>query len=310
MSLEIRQQKFSLLEKQFKCERPSPLFLIHKIDEELYESLRLATCIYMSKSMGLKRPLLTEEAVMEKFVELRESVQNMTPNGMLVPKRHLILEFNAVVKAFVDIIATLKIEQFISSWHVPLNVRFKDGEMAKENMGRKFATENIHSDSWAGESAESATIMIPLFGDLARNHMTFYEPPLNFEESWLGPKDSYADGEGIAAQYKKIDLQQQKGYLYLSDFATLHASSRLPGAGPRASIDTTFALKRLATENIGQEVIHPWRESERLDPKRFANIGLENLFLFPNRIGENVDSSKGFKHPTELQVIDFNLDSN
>ena len=206
------------------------------------------------------------------------------------------------LRAFINIIDGLSISGFISSWHVPLNVRYKDAGIVEENLKRHHPTEHIHSDSWAGESSESVTTIIPLLGDAERNRVDYYAPPDDFEESWLKPLPSYLAGTEIAKRYRPIEVPFRQGYLYIADFGMLHASFHHPGCEGRVSIDTTFAM----SQNVNQkEVIHPWREGERAKHEDLLNIGITKLFVFPDTNESQVDSQGGFKHPTNLIIKDI-----
>ncbi len=299
--LRKRYEAFDVLSSRFDCYRPSGLTSVVDIPDAMFERMRLAAFIYMSKCLGQGRVILDEEEILDQFIRHEHEIRNITPNGMIVPKRHTILEYNQLVRALVDIVSLLNINDLISSWHVPLNLRIKYGKVTEGNLERHHPTEHIHSDSWAGESAESVTLMLPIFGDLPKNCVRYFDPPSDFSEEWLKPRPSYIDGKEIADRYVLNDFVPRKGQLILTDFASLHASTRLEGAGPRVSIDTTFALKRVRNGEF-QETIHPWRESERLKPEVLAGIGERHLFVFPDSIDQQVDSAGGFKHPTNLLI--------
>lgn len=307
MSLQSRIADFDRLTEQFLCERPSRLIAFHKICPELWEQLRLAVALYMSRSIPGNRILLSEKELLREYVERGLEIPNITPNGMIVPKRHSILEYNVLVRAFAHIVESMGIGKMIVSWHIPLNLRIKFRELNSENMKRHHPTEHIHSDSWAGESADSVTVHIPIFGDTDRNCVIFYDPPSSFEESWLGPRPTYGDGQSVAKQYKKLDFVPPKGHLLLADFSTLHASTRLPDAEVRVTIDTTFVPRRDKPQDE-KETIHPWRENERATHETLCNLGLTHLFVFPDDIKQKVDSQGGFKHPSNLRIVKL-LDS-
>ena len=302
MSLESRKKAFAGLSSRFKCERPTPLISVYKIPSTLFSKLQTVTALYLSKCLGLNEFILDEDELLKRFDEEGDKVPNITPNGMVVPKRHTVLEYNLLVQTFSAIIGTLGIHDLISSWHVPLNVRIKYGEACGENLKRHHPTEHIHSDSWAGESSESVTTMFMILGDTDRNHVSYYDPPENFKEEWLGPRPTYQDGKVLADQYSKVDLAPQKGDLIIADFAELHATSRLPGAKTRVSIDTTFVLKK-HEDHREAENIHKWREGERATPHILEKVGEESLLYFPDRADQQVDSQGGFKHPTNLNVV-------
>jgi hypothetical protein len=304
MSLKSRIDAFGVVSSRFENNKIDDLLLEHKIHDKLFKRLQIATAMYISKSVGDKECEVDEDSLIQLLDEKSSEVQNITPNGMVVPKRHLVLEYNLLVSSFAAIIDSLKINDLISSWHIPLNLRYKQGEVNQDNMQRHHPTEHIHSDSWAGESSESVTVMIPIFGDVERNHVSFYKPPEDFEEGWLGPLPTYLDGKKYADRYSKIDFVPTKGSLILSDFAGLHSSSRLPSAGSRLSIDTTFVLKKPGDDRE-PEKIHEWREGERAVPDILSSLGGSKLLYFPDSSDEWVDSQGGFKHPTNLQVVEL-----
>jgi hypothetical protein len=293
---QLREESFAKMTAKFPHRKVSSLIAVYKIPYSDFDRLKQAANLYMSRCLDMYE--YTSGALLVQFTHRYKEIKNITPNGLIVPKNHTILEYNILNQAFYNIISKLGIEDFITSWHVPLNLRIKLGHALEENMARNHPTEYIHSDSWAGESANSVTTMIPIFGDIAKNHVKFYQPPMDFQEEWLGPRPSYKDGQEIAARYTPIDFVPEAGQLIISDFATTHASSRIDGAGSRVSIDTTFALKRHKED----EIIHPWREGERATSEVVNNLGTKYLFSFPDSVNEQVDSQGGFKHPTNLEI--------
>jgi hypothetical protein len=303
MSLKSRYARFGNLVERFDPNKETlvdSLISRVRIDDRLYHNLKTAVAIYISGCLPSGQCITDENKLLEDFMLNRKKVRNCTPNGMLVPKREVLLEFNLVARAFMDVINSFNFGDLLHSWHVPLNVRYKDGHIVNGNLERAYPTEDIHSDSWAGESADSVTTMIPLFGDTERNRVDYYSPPNDFEEKWLGPQSSYKHNAKIAKKYAKIDVPYTKGFLYLADFATLHASARYLGAGSRISIDTTFAFP------VQKEKIHPWRIDERAKHKDISNVGKDTLFLFSNSWDEQVYNMGGFKHPSDLKIIKLN----
>src|SRR3989344_8276176 len=305
MSLEYRCSRFRSLIKRFDSDLITPidpLIAKAKISDNLFHNLETAAAIYVSSSLPNGCFIVDEKELLEAFVKNRQLIKNCTPNGMMVPKKEIALQFNLVVRAFADIVESLDFGDLIVSWHVPLNIRYKDGHIIEGNLKRLYPSEDVHSDSWAGESADSVTIMIPLFGDTERNRVDFYSPPDDFREEWLGPQPSYRHNNRIVEKYTKIETPYSKGYLYLADFATLHASARYPGAGPRISIDTAFAFSPQPGQ---EEKIHPHKVGERANHSDLANIGRSTFFYFRNSLDDRVDNTGNFKHPTDLNMVKF-----
>lgn len=306
MTLERRTQAFDEMSRRFACKRPSKLISIYKAPEPLWNHLRFAAMTYMSACLPGSPIIQDEKELLGLFETEQKRISNITPNGMIVPKRHLVLEYNLLVRAFARIVDSMNIQDLIVSWHVPLNLRIKFAEASADNLKRHHPTEHIHSDSWAGESAESVTTHIPIFGDADRNHMLFYDPPADFQEEWLGPRPTYLDGAEIASRYTKLPDYPKKGELAVADFSSLHASHRDPGSGTRVSIDTTFVLRKAPIPGTA-EVIHPWREGERSSHCAMSGLGESHLFYFPDTMDQQVDSAGGFKHPTNLHILELKI---
>ena len=304
MSLATRIKAFNILASRFDHKRMSDLTLEHEIDDNLLTKLHLAVFSYVSGCLPNGQFYMEEKILLEKVTEAynNDEIPNMTPNGLFLPKRHLVVEYNYLITAFSDIVESLNVGDLISSWHIPLNLRYKDGLVSQSNVIRSHPTEHVHTDSWAGESSESVTIQIPIFGDIQRNYVSFYSAPEEFEESWLGPRTSYKDGEEITKKYNKVDAVPSKGHVQFSDCADMHASTRLDNAGPRISIDTTFVLKRPGDERR-PEKIHKWREGERAAPEVISSIGSKYLMYFPDGNEDWVDNEGGHKHPSNCQLV-------
>lgn len=305
MSLQSRKEAFDTLSKRFRCEKPSSLILVHQMKPALWQRLKIAVFLFMSKCLDPHQIILDERELLNAFVKHQQTIKNITPNGLIVPKRHTNLEYNFLVRTFAEIINTLQIEDLIVSWHIPLNLRIKYGPVSEENMKRHHPTEHIHSDSWAGESSESVTTHLPILGDTEKNRVLFYDPPQNFHEDWLKPRPSYQDGAEIAGRYSPINFIPKKGDIVIADFATLHSSSRFADSGPRVSIDTTFVLKKPQSHDQQQERIHPWRENERASHQVLASLGESHLLFFPDDVNQQVDSAGGFKHPTNSKLMEL-----
>ena len=65
-----------------------------KLPRNLFENLSIATKTYVAKSVDKKSIILNEKQLLKKFTSKRKLVKNITPNGMIVPKSEISLEFN------------------------------------------------------------------------------------------------------------------------------------------------------------------------------------------------------------------------
>jgi hypothetical protein len=303
MSYESRVADFGELTSRFSCEMPGPLLCAHQIEPRAWQRLRTATALYMSRCLPGNRILLDEDELLHAFETERACIRNITPNGMIVPKREMILEFNALARALADIFESLGIGNLIVSWHYPLNLRIKYGEADDANLGRSYATESLHTDTWAGDPAHSILVHLPIFGDLERNHLIFYDAPPSLEESWLRPLPDYAHGEAYARQCRPLDFFPRKGQLTLADIALIHASNRLPGAGIRVSIDTRFNPKR-SGDVIGCDSASAQEIGEYIPHSVLTGLGATHLYFFPDSVEDGVPAPHGLnRHVSNVRVL-------
>ena len=297
MSLEQRVETFDCLTSRFSCERHGPLVAAHRINPELFMEFQLAVATYVSHSMHSPSiPFVLEGLLLRTVTERRnKEMKNCTPNGAIIPKKHLTLEFNAVYRAYVDILASLKIGDLLDSLGILMNIRFKESKVHEANIGRKFATEYAHSDAWVGESTHGVNIFIPIFGDISRNRLDFFVPDNSFSELWLGPT-SFADGQKYLENYKKIHVPIERGFVYFFDYAVLHQTVRESNCGPRISMDNTL-FPKLPPEQSAGEIGRP-----KLLYEDVQAIGREKLLVFHHSENESVDTMNASRHAAEWHL--------
>ena len=150
MYLDIRRKNFEKLISKIKCNEINDLMVEVPIDEKLFENLRTYTMIFMSKSFNENFILTDEKLLLENLSLNHEKLKNMTPNGMMVPKRELALDFNNLLKSYVDILKSINVYDLIENFHFPPNIRLKLSETNKNNLLRAHPTEMMHSDTWTG----------------------------------------------------------------------------------------------------------------------------------------------------------------
>lgn len=226
---------------------------------------------------------------------------NMTPNGLLVPKKEFEEPYNHLVRRYLDVVRTLGIGPLIEAWHVAFSLRIKFGEPADRSLARPRASEIIHSDSWAGVSNKSIGLMIPIFGDIEANHVAFYAPPDDFHESWLGPRKTYRSGGRIARRYTRIPFVMSASQAILADFALLHVTERLPGAGTRGSLDATFTVDR--GDPTIPDLVHPDRDLEMASHAQVDGLGETWRLEFPMSVDDPVPEDVGYKYSASFRWV-------
>jgi len=318
--LEYRKKLMDEMCKSFDHKRIHDFILTFKIDKKVFYDFQLAIKLYILRSFPVACNVKMEKIVSDDdyFIKTIEDnydkLLNVTPNGIVVPKNENYIEYNGIVKRWYSIFNNINLDQFINTWHVPLNVRIKLGrtnekfeQKYNENNKRHHPTETIHSDAWAGESSESISTMLPLFGDIENNNVKYFIPKKSswnkFSNNWLNYFSTYDEGlkQCIEHYEEYADKIYELGVMVLADFSTLHQTHRPENAGTRISIDTTFHRKR----EKSMEILHNFRQEERMSPQIMNQIGYSKIMYFPMHMNEKVDSKGGFKHPSYFELKNF-----
>src|SRR5271155_523167 len=87
-------QLFNRLLDRFPKAQKWRLLMAQALSPEQFERIRFAAATYVSASLGSKKLILEEAELLDNLERLRSTMPNITPNGLLVPKREFILEFN------------------------------------------------------------------------------------------------------------------------------------------------------------------------------------------------------------------------
>lgn len=217
-----RKKFFSKIKKKFDHEELSQLIVAHKIKKDI--SKRLVTFA--------KKYFLASKKY--KF-------KNMTPNGMLVPKKEIENIYSNFTEAFRDLLISMNLEKNIAKCYFPV-IRYKEGKVNKINKNRPTRSELPHADCWAGWPSNSILIQIPLYGDVKNNRVNYYSCPTNIKKNWLDKKD-FTSGQKMCTKHKLLKHHYKIGYVYVSDITVLHATKRLKKSKGRLSVDIPILIK-------------------------------------------------------------------
>ena len=308
MSLKIRKKNIALLSKKFPCKKISDLALEVKLPKILFENISIATKKYVARCIDQEKVILNEKKLLKKFLSKKKSIKNITPNGIIVPKTEISLEFNLLVKSYVDIIKFLKIDNLISNFHFPPNLRVKFSKVNHSNLKRNHPTERMHADTWTGANPNWLAVHLFILGDIRSNHIRYAQPPKNFSEDWLKPLKSAKDGLNISKKFKVINYTPKKGSLVIADASVIHQSYRRKNAGMRISLDTGFDMKIPKLKSFKKTIVNKidvkkLRLKETINNSHFLNIGKKTYFHFPDETKKKVFSKGGFKHPSNVNMI-------
>lgn len=306
MSLETRRRFFNKLSKRLNCKKVNDLMLEIKLEKKLFDNLYNSAFNYVVRCMNVEKIINSEKQLFS--ILKKNEIKNKTPNGMLVPKREACLEFNLVVKSYIEILESLKIKDLIESFHFPPNIRLKEGNLKTSNLKRKHPTEFFHADTWTGAMPNWIASHIYLMGDLGNNNIRYAYPPKNFSEEWLKPLEKAADGQEYAKKFKVINFTPKKGTFIFADASIIHHSYRKKKCGERISLDTGLnmkmkGLKSFKYQKINKINVKKIRMEETISNKDFLNIGKKNFLYFPDTMDKKKYTIGGFKHPSNLRLV-------
>jgi hypothetical protein len=277
MSLEQRVKKFDTLCERFECLRPDKLTVAYKIPTAKFKKLKLATMQYLSRLLQDQIPILEEAEFLQTFEEQLKSMTNITPNGKILPKSYLTLDFNCWLRTVSDIFQDLNIEDLLSGIRMP-SLRYKTGQISEDLLQRSYATEKLHAETWLGHPKNTICFHVPIIGDLENNYVQFYSHPSDYEESWSEPVKDFNQYEEIAERFSLVDVKPEAGYLYLFDSTSVHTTKRTgPNVGPRISIEICCLLKK----NLEEKKSHQKQFDHLVEPALFFELGKTKLFC-PN----------------------------
>lgn len=306
MSLKLRRNFFKKLSKKLKCKKINDLMLEVNLDKKLFSNLQDAVFNYIVKSVNNKKKIYSQKDLL-KYLR-KSKLENITPNGMIVPKKEVCLEFNMVVKSYIDILESIKIEPFTESFHFPPNIRLKLGYADLLNLKRKHPTEFMHADTWTGALPNWIASHIYIMGDIGNNHIRYAYPPENFKEDWLRPIVKAQHGTKYSDKFKIIKYTPKVGSFILADASIIHQSYRKKKCGVRLSLDTGLNMKiknlrSFKPKKVDSIDVRKIRLEETVSKKDFLNIGRQNFLYFPDTMSKKKNSVGGFKHPSNLKLI-------
>jgi hypothetical protein len=290
-----RKQRFARLISAVPHPFARDLFVDYAIEPVAFDQLRMATCTYISACLGACAHL-TEAEILQRLSDPQSILPNKTPNGLLLPKVEVTVEFTLLHKALVQIIEKLGISALADGWSLPINVRVVLGSASSDVTSRPYAASKIHSDVWAGEPSDTVVMNIPVLGDIARTSLEWLELPADLGDSYLKLYRDYADAEPVARLARRIELEPQLGHIYFSDCALLHRTLRKGGAC-RVSIDLRFRFSGDAqAKQEAERLSGPSRLANYVSFAQWASLGRDTVLACAETMadaGRNYGPSKG-----------------
>lgn len=221
-----------------------PLLKVLPLSEAALGRLQCTVNYYLWTSLSSYFPtkqFRMECDLLEAYASDVMALPNITPNGLMLPKKENLLAYNEIHRQVASVFTQLNIESHVESIHAPINIRIVDGTADPVKAARPRAATKPHSDIWAGESASAIMIFIPLLGDATKANVRFMEP-LEFPERFARPLDDFDEGRELVTRAVSYDAALTPGYIYLCDPFLLHQTVKR-GPGLRLSLDFRFIAR-------------------------------------------------------------------
>ena len=267
--------------------------------------IRAHSINYLSRILN-DPSLNKEEKLLDAFKKCKEKILNVTPTGMILPKKDTSLEYNLLLRSWYSAIKNLDIFEYLENCHTPGHLRVKWPLPVQKDLDRpRHAPEEMHFDSWSGYSSHGCTFLLGVLGDTEKNRIRFFEPNDYFDEAWL-KKDSKPSNEILNNCYSSIDAKPKYGQIAILDTCTLHQTYRESKSDIRFSIDNIFRTKIKLSTN---EFIETDRKNELTDVNLLSELGSECMYLCYHLIEEKKDTNGGAIDPTTFKFVQRKIEN-
>jgi hypothetical protein len=228
-----------------------PMLKGFRLSPSQKSAVETATAYFLYESLRHHNPDFYDSldgGFFERNATALSALPNVTPNGLVLPKEPNFLAYNILHKTISTIFESWRMDRWVHSVHVPINVRLVAGNSGSAVHARPRATTKPHSDIWAAEPANCVMIFFAVFGDYVRTGIEFFEPR-SFPKDLMRPLDDFREGEALMEGAVQYHLSYPLGTVLFTDPFLLHRTMRNNG-GPRLSLDFRFLLKEKVASDV------------------------------------------------------------
>ncbi len=277
--LNIRNSKYDILFKDLKKNRISfkKFLLLYEISFDKNDHKKLKNLIYkyISKSLNVyfNINLKSKSVNILKYEKLILNLPNITPNGVIVPKKEIIQEYTNIQNYLIKIMDKYKLDSIIKTFEI-CDVRLMRSNKSNYNAKRSYSSSNVHSDNWSGNPCD-AKIAMYIDGD-KKNTIEFYKPK-KINNKFFDKKNDYKKAIQDYG-FKKIK-EMNVNKITIFDQACLHKTKN-KNCGIRLSIDFGIILK----ENISKKILLKRYKDRFIKNRSILNINKLTKILKPQSI--------------------------
>jgi hypothetical protein len=230
-----------------------PLLPVLAIGDAERQRVRSALNIFLWQCLAQaqsNRAIVLSDDMLRDYGADIAALPNVTPNGLILPKRENLSGFNMVQKEAIGAFDALGISDRIARVQYPVNVRLQSGLPDAAIDRRPRASSKPHSDIWAGDPSSGILVFLSVLGDPIVSGIHFYRPKA-FPASFLRPLDDYNEGLPLMGDATEIGRFDESGW-FLADSYVLHQTVKA-GAGLRISLDFRFISKERVPSDTDED---------------------------------------------------------
>lgn len=251
VDLKSRKNRIDSLFGASECLHEESLLKVCKIDKESLERIQSAVkfyiwdCLISSENHGIK----LDDNFYSHNEDKIKTLPNITPNGLLVPKKENLLSFNKLQKIAFSEFQRVNINEKIDRVQFPINVRIQSGSFDVDNRAR--ASSKIHTDIWAGDPAGAITVFLHVYGDYKNIGIKFFAPK-EFPKDQIKVLTDYNEGNIKINDMKELDARyDDRGWIFIDPFI-LHQTYK-DSRSLRISLDFRFIPKSLVESDTFED---------------------------------------------------------
>jgi len=204
----------------------------------------------------------------KKYENIIKELPNITPNGLLVPKKENLLSFNKLQRIIYQEFEKNNLNSKIDKVQFPVNIRIQSG--AFDGGERPRSSEKKHTDIWAGDPSGAIIVFLHIAGDHKNIGINFFEPN-NFPQELLRTLDDYNEGNSKIGELKKLNMTyDDSGWIFADPFLIHQTFKKVKSV--RVSLDFRFMPK------------------EKIDSDTYEDENRRPYFITPNLWSEYGDS--------------------
>ena len=252
IDFEIRKKRMDSLLENINCIHDEKLIKVSSISKKSIHNLKNAVMYYFwdcITSSSQNAEIIINENFFENYQEEIKNLPNITPNGLVVPKKENLMSFNKLQKVIFDEFEKNNINDKIDRVQFPINIRLQSNDFKTDDRPR--ASTKKHTDIWAGDPSGAIIVFLHIFGDYEKIGINFFEPD-KFPKDLVKTLDDYNKGNNKIKSLKEIHFKyDDSGWIFVDPFL-LHETYK-NSSSIRISLDFRFIPKKKVSSDTYED---------------------------------------------------------